>query len=67
MDAEIDIKIDKNRVRPDNSEVERLFCDNQILDKTNWQAAHDLDEGLIKTIEWIKNNLDLYKTDIYNV
>lgn len=68
MGTEIFIKTDKNRVRPDKSEVERLFCNNKkILNNTNWKALHDLDKGLIKTIKWMRKNLNLYKSDIYNV
>ncbi len=65
-----DVKIieEKNRVRPDKSEVEQLKCNNQkILENTNWQPAYNLDTGLTETINWIKNNLDMYKAEIYNV
>ena len=62
------IKKDKKRVRPENSEVERLRCDNSKLMKyTSWKPQYDLTKGLNETISWIKDNLDYYKTDIYNV
>ena len=62
------IKSDNNRVRPENSEVERLLCDNnKLLKNTNWKPEYDLDKGIIETIDWLKNYMDMYKPDIYNV
>ncbi len=61
---------DEERLRPDKSEVERLYGDNaQIKELTNWTPNHSLKEGLKATIEWfgIKENLNNYKADIYNV
>ena len=59
---------DEQRVRPENSEVERLRCDNsKILAKTHWRPLYDLRKGLEETIEWIKSNLNHYKAEIYNV
>jgi len=61
---------DDVRLRPEKSEVERLFGANQkILDNTNWKPSFTLEEGLRNTIEWfsIESNLNRYKSDIYNV
>ena len=61
---------DDIRLRPEKSEVERLFGSNEkILQHTNWKQKYSLEEGLKETIEWFKdsNNLRLYKADIYNV
>jgi NAD dependent epimerase/dehydratase len=58
------------RLRPEKSEVERLFGSNEkILKHTNWKQQFSLESGLRETIEWFKdsNNLKLYKADIYNV
>ncbi len=65
-----DIKIvaDKSRIRPKKSEVGRLLADNRKAKKLlGWTPKVSLEEGLKKTIEWIKDNQDHYKTDIYNV
>lgn len=68
MNVEINIKTDSSRIRPDNSEVERLLCKNdKIKEKTNWTPDYDLDKGLSETINWLKDNLQMYKPDIYNV
>ena len=66
--AEINIETDVDRVRPDDSEVERLVCNNnKLIQNTAWQPDYNLDKGLMETIDWIKNNMDNYKPDIYNV
>ena len=66
--TEVQILSDEQRIRPDKSEVERLFCNNsKILASTSWKPDYTLETGLMETIEWIKNNLAYFKTDIYNV
>jgi len=68
LDKKIEIFTDEERVRPENSEVERLFCDNlKLKQNTAWKPNYDLDKGLNETIGWMKNNLSSYKHDIYNV
>ena len=61
---------DDKRLRPEKSEVERLYGSNEkILKSTNWKQQVSLDEGLEKTIAWFKEagNLKLYKSNIYNI
>lgn len=62
------IKCDEQRLRPEKSEVNRLWCDNtkakQVL---GWEPRYNLDEGLSETIEWINSNLHYFKANIYNV
>jgi len=66
--TEVEIRSDEQRIRPDKSEVERLFCNNsKITANTNWEPNYTLETGLLETIDWIKNNLSYFKTDIYNV
>ena len=65
-----EILTDEQRLRPENSEVERLLGSNEKIKKlTNWQPKFTLDEGLAQTIEWFKDgdNLKQYKTNIYNI
>ncbi|GAB6149070.1 MULTISPECIES: NAD-dependent 4,6-dehydratase LegB [Clostridium] len=65
-----DVKIlcDEERIRPEKSEVNRLWADNtKIKNLTDWTPKYSIDEGLKETIEWIKNNMQYFKTDIYNV
>jgi len=62
--------LDRERVRPKNSEVMRLLGSNEkIAELTGWKPKYSLDRGLDETIKWFqkKDNLKRYKTDIYNV
>jgi len=64
------IVLDGVRLRPEKSEVFRLFGSNEKLKTfTNWKQKYTLQEGLKETIEWFskKENLQQYKSDIYNV
>ncbi len=62
------IECDDERLRPRNSEVDRLWCNNtKAVSLLGWKPSYTLDEGLKETIEWIKDNRKYYKTDIYNV
>ncbi|MGK0466569.1 NAD-dependent 4,6-dehydratase LegB [Clostridium sp.] len=65
-----DVKIlcDDERLRPENSEVNRLWADNtKLKELTGWKPNYNIDEGLKETVDWIKNNMQYFKTDIYNV
>lgn len=67
MNKKIEIKQDKQRLRPEKSEVERLCCDNtKIKNLTNWQSHYSLEEGLKETINWFSENYKFYKSEIYN-
>lgn len=70
MQSDIKIIEDKARIRPANSEVFRLICDNTKMKKlTGFQHKFRLEEGLKETIEWFSkdSNLKKYKAGIYNV
>jgi len=68
MGKEIGIISDKQRIRPENSEVERLLCDNsKIIQNTDWKPQYNLEIGLTETIKWVKDNINIYKAEIYNV
>jgi dTDP-glucose 4,6-dehydratase len=68
MNVEIKIISETERIRPDKSEVERLMCNNtKIITNTNWVPKYNLKTGLLETIEFLKENLNYYKPDIYNV
>ena len=61
---------DSQRLRPEKSEVFRLFGSNEKLKSyTDWNQKYSLEEGLKETIDWFskKENLQQYKSDIYNV
>ncbi len=74
MEKSIDIVSDADRLRPEKSEVERLFADNSRLRSlTKWSPAYagrdGFRRGITETIEWFLNpaNLANYKADIYNI
>lgn len=59
---------DEERMRPEKSEVNRLLgCNKKILRMTDWKPQYSLEEGLRNTIEFLKENLDKYKINIYNI
>jgi NAD dependent epimerase/dehydratase len=70
MKSDVKFILDKQRIRPNKSEVFRLWCDNTKIEKiTGFRPKTNIREGLKKTIEWllIPNNLNSYKSEIYNV
>ena len=70
MDTNISIKSSRERIRPHNSEVERLFGDNtKLLEHTEWKPKYTLEKGISEVIEWMGNtrNLAHFKGDAYNV
>ncbi|HEY3308707.1 MAG TPA: NAD-dependent 4,6-dehydratase LegB [Desulfuromonadaceae bacterium] len=74
MGVAVEIETDDIRLRPDKSEVERLWADNRkALDLAGWQPRYagkdGLRKGLAETIEWFADpaHLARYKADRYNI
>ena len=74
MGAEVEIETDEVRLRPEKSEVERLWADNsKAAELLGWKPQYagldGLRVGLSQTAEWFSNpeNLRNYKSDIYNI
>lgn len=70
MKSDVQWLVDEQRLRPEQSEVNRLWCDNtKIRTLTGYAPQFSLEQGLQKTIDWFTNkeNLSKYKTGIYNV
>ncbi len=70
MNSNVELTLDQMRIRPEKSEVNRLWCDNRKIEKLcNFKPNNTIEQGLTKTIEWFrkKENLLKYKADIYNV
>jgi len=62
------IVCDEQRLRPEKSEVNRLLGSNEKIKRlTNWSPQYSFEQGLKETIEFFRNNMDKYKTDIYNL
>jgi len=68
MNRDLPVSLESIRVRPENSEVDRLCADSRkgqsIL---GWTPKYSLEEGLTATIEWIRENSERYRTGIYVV
>jgi len=74
MGVEIEILSDEQRLRPEKSEVGRLWASNEKAAKLlGWKPEYEglkgFSSGLAKTVEWFKDpvNLSSYKSNIYNV
>lgn len=64
------IVTEEQRMRPDKSEVRRLFGSNEKAKKmTGWKPNYSLDQGLDETIAWFsdRKNLSTYKHNLYNI
>ena len=60
------VQVEALRLRPDKSEVLRLISDNSLAKQSlGWSPRFSLDEGLGRTIAWIRDHLDMYKVGKY--
>lgn len=74
MGVEIEVSNDEKRMRPEKSEVERLWASNiKALEVLGWQpdfgGLDGFRRGLMQTVSWFKEpaNLAMYKSDTYNI
>ncbi|MCB1178282.1 MAG: GDP-mannose 4,6-dehydratase, partial [Leptospiraceae bacterium] len=74
MGKKIEIESDDKRIRPEKSEVERLWASNEKAKQLiGWEPKFGGKEGFAKglkeTIDWFSDpsNLSIYKVDIYNI
>lgn len=59
---------DEQRLRPEKSEVNRLLgCNKKIKELTDWEPQYTFEQGLAETIAFLKQNMDKYKVDLYNL
>jgi len=59
---------EKERIRPDKSEVMQLLCDNRYAkDLAGWEPQYSLEDGLSLTIDWMTEHISSYKTGLYTV
>jgi len=62
------IEVDRERLRPERSEVQRLLADYHLArEHLSWSPKVGLLEGLERTIEWINDHLELYRPGEYQV
>lgn len=74
MGTEIVIQADEDRIRPKNSEVDRLLaCNSKAIRLLKWQPKYEglqgVRSGILNTVQWFSNpsNLKRYKSDAYNL
>jgi len=68
INKDLDIVLDEKRIRPHKSEVQRLWADSTLAQKTfGWRPKVSIEEGLKHTIEWISANLDKYDIGAYTI
>jgi len=68
LGKKIQFQREKKRIRPEKSEVERLFSDSDKAKRLfGWKPKTDLQQGIEKTISWFEKNLKRYKGNIYNI
>lgn len=74
MDRDVEFTLDEQRLRPADSEVERLWADNsRARELTGWRPEYagkdGFRRGLAETIEWFgdRNNLRRYRAEVYNI
>ena len=74
MDVKPEISLERKRLRPKKSEVDRLICDNTKAGKIlKWKPIYKGKKGLIKglreTVNWFsqKENIKHYRSQVYNI
>jgi NAD dependent epimerase/dehydratase len=68
LGKKINIRKEKDRIRPKKSEVERLFSDSdKAKELFDWNPRIELKEGISRTIRWLEKNIHRYKNGIYNI
>jgi NAD dependent epimerase/dehydratase len=66
--ADAKVVTDESRVRPGDSEVERLLCDNsRAREWCGWEPQVSLEEGLRRTSDWVRDHLDRLEAKTYQI
>lgn len=62
------IKTERHRLRPKNSEVRRLLCDSRKAARLlGWKPRVTLEEGLVRTVDYIRSHRAHYRSSLYNI
>jgi nucleoside-diphosphate-sugar epimerase len=61
-----EVEADAERIRPGESEIERLVCDtDSAAELIGWHAKTDLRSGLRQTVKWLEANQKRYRSEVY--
>ena len=62
----VEIVTEEGRIRPEKSEVNRLLADTRKMQRlTGWHSNVPFREGLVRTVDWIRQNLSYFDVDRY--
>lgn len=65
---DVELVCDEKRIRPEGSEVTRLMADaTKAKNLLGWEPEYSLEDGLKIVIDWISENINRYKVDVYNI
>src|SRR4029077_20781222 len=65
---QLPVELDDVRVRPPDSEVDRLCASvEKAHTRLGWEAKVPFEDGLRRTIDWIAGSLDAYRPEVYGV
>ncbi len=68
LGKELNVRESTERVRPASSEVNRLLSDNRrVRELAGWEPSVTLDEGLERSIEWVRAHPELYDPTSYRI
>jgi len=63
-----EVQVDSERVRPEASEVGKLIGSAARAERLlEWTPLVSLEEGLSRTVGWLRGHADRYKPDVYNI
>jgi dTDP-glucose 4,6-dehydratase len=66
--SQVKVEMETSRLRPQKSEVKRLLSDNSLArERLNWEPMISLDDGLEKTVSWVRENLNHYHIGTYEL
>jgi dTDP-glucose 4,6-dehydratase len=64
---EAEVTCEDDRLRPPKSEVNRLLCNaSRAKEWAGWTPKISLEEGLVETSQWVRENMDCFKPDLYS-
>ncbi len=68
LGKQVQIMTDERRRRPEKSEVERLLADNSKAKRLlGWEPRVSLEEGLLRTIDWMREHHRRYRLDNHSI
>jgi len=68
LDTHSEIETDRERIRPEASEVMELVASSERAKELfGWEPVVSLNDGLARTLDWLRTHWGRYKSEIYNI